>query len=37
VPYEGYVKKSFKTEYELLDTLGRGAFSEVRKCRLVLL
>jgi len=33
VPYEGYVKKSFKTEYELLDTLGRGAFSEVRKCR----
>ena len=33
VPYEGISKKSFETEYELLDEIGKGAFSEVRRCR----
>ena len=33
VPYEGFSKKSFNTEYELLEQLGKGAFSEVRQCR----
>ena len=36
VPYEGYKKKTFKTEYEMMDTIGKGACSEVRKCRLVI-
>ena len=33
VPYEGFSKKSFNTEYEMLEQLGKGAFSEVRQCR----
>ena len=35
VPYEGVMTKNFKTEFELLDVIGKGAFSEVRKCRQV--
>ena len=33
VPYEGYTKKTFDTEYDLLDIIGKGALSEVKKCR----
>ena len=35
---EGYFltsgdRKSFETQYELLDTIGTGSFSEVKRCR----
>ena len=35
---EGYFltsgdKKSFETQYELLDVIGKGSFSEVKRCR----
>ena len=26
-------KKTFQTEYELLESIGAGSFSEVKKCR----
>ena len=26
-------KKTFQTEYELLESIGVGSFSEVKKCR----
>lgn len=33
VPYEGVMKKNFNTEFDLLDVIGKGTNSEVRKCR----
>ena len=30
------MKKNFGTEFDLLEVIGNGAFSEVRKCRYVI-